>query len=102
MGSKQFRYALAIGEVRSFEAEVRKPRGVIEPGLFEPGIVIGIEVVEADRRPTLLGKPAAPVTRMGCSLVQSPRVWRQRLAQICLAHAKPWPVRPRVTLQRRN
>ena len=48
MRREQCRHRLAVGDVDLLEPEVRKRLELREPGLFQPRIVIGIEVVEAD------------------------------------------------------
>jgi hypothetical protein len=45
---KQLRHELAFGKVRPDEFEIRGCLELRDPGLFQMGIVISIEVVEAD------------------------------------------------------
>ena len=98
---EQRRDAVAILEVELAEAESLGARELGEPRLLERGVVIGVEVVDADdgaparstrRRATWKPmNPAAPVTRIGWAAIEliSPRAHRSRNRDVCRPRNRP-------------
>ena len=48
---KQRRQGATIGNIDRFEAKASPALELCQPGLLEPNIIIGVEIVETDNRP---------------------------------------------------